>query len=73
MGANAVLVMSCPEENCHMQKGSHTARLHVKFVKNILQQIGQNPNRVEIVQLCAAEADKYVSMLKALEAALEGS
>lgn len=73
MGADAVLVISCPEENCHMQEGSHTARLHVKFVKNILQQIGQNPNRVEIVQLCAAEADKYASTLKALEAALEGS
>lgn len=73
IGADAVLVISCPEENCHMQEGSHTARLHVHFVKNILQQIGQNPNRVEIVQLCAAEADKYASKLKALETTLEGS
>lgn len=73
IGADAVLVISCPEENCHMQEGSHTARLHVHFVKNILQQIGQNPNRVEIVQLCAAEADKYASKLKALKTTLEGS
>ncbi|MFQ6124760.1 MAG: hydrogenase iron-sulfur subunit [Candidatus Heimdallarchaeota archaeon] len=73
LGADAVLVISCPEENCHMQEGSHTARLHVHFVKNILQQIGQNPNRVDIVQLCAAEANKYASKLKALEATLEGS
>ncbi len=73
IGADAILVISCPEENCHMQEGSHTARLHVHFVKNILQQIGQNPNRVEIIQLCAAEADKYASKLKALETTLEGS
>jgi len=73
IGAEAVLVVSCPEENCHMQKGSHTARLHVQFVKQILQQIGQNPNRVEIAQLCAAEADKYALKLKAFETILEGS
>ena len=66
-------MVSCPEENCHMQKGSHTARLHVQFVKQILHQIGQNPNRVEIAQLCAAEADQYALKLKAFETLLEGS
>ncbi len=66
-GADAVLVISCPEENCHMEKGSKTARLHVQFVKKLLQQIGQSPDRVESIQLCAAEADKYVLKLKALE------
>lgn len=47
-GADGVLILGCPEGDCHYQDGNHEARKRVYLVKRILEAYGIEPERLRI-------------------------
>jgi F420-non-reducing hydrogenase iron-sulfur subunit len=47
-GADGVLVLGCPEGDCHFQDGNIEAKKRVHLLQNLLHSFGIQPERVEI-------------------------
>ena len=58
VGAERVIVAHCPPGGCHHQDGDHLAKLVVQLTKDMLREIGQNPDRVHATYMIAAMPDK---------------
>lgn len=58
-GADAVIVSRCPEKSCHYRFGNKNAKLVVEFTKNLLDEIGFDGSRLELLELISAEPDKF--------------
>ena len=50
-GADAVLVLVCPEEQCRHVQGSIRARKRVEWVQNLLDEIGLAGQRLSIANI----------------------
>jgi|YelNatPaOPRAMG01_1025707.scaffolds.fasta_scaffold195551_2 F420-non-reducing hydrogenase iron-sulfur subunit len=48
-GADGVLILGCPEGDCHYQDGNFEARKRVYLLRKILNSYGIEPERVRIV------------------------
>jgi heterodisulfide reductase subunit A-like polyferredoxin/coenzyme F420-reducing hydrogenase delta subunit len=57
-GAEKVIVAHCPSGGCHHQTGDHMAELVVKFTRDMLKEIGQDPERVRSTFMIAALPNK---------------
>lgn len=53
-GADGVLVAGCLEGDCHFQAGNLNARRRVEHVQELLEQVGLNPRRVQMVNMSSA-------------------
>lgn len=51
VGADAVVVLVCPEEQCRFVQGSIRARKRVEWVQNLLDEIGLSGRRLSILNL----------------------
>ncbi|MHA2394169.1 MAG: hydrogenase iron-sulfur subunit [Promethearchaeota archaeon] len=60
-GADALLLVGCEEGNCQHLKGDIYARRIVSFAKDILDEIGLDRRRLEVVSLCAYNIEKFLS------------
>jgi F420-non-reducing hydrogenase iron-sulfur subunit len=58
-GADAVMVAGCLEGDCHFQKGNLEARTRVTRIKEIINDIGLDPERVEMFNMSAAMGNKF--------------
>ncbi|MGY5853727.1 MAG: hydrogenase iron-sulfur subunit [Candidatus Thorarchaeota archaeon] len=58
VGAEDVIVAHCPPGGCHHQTGDHTSELVVQLTKDMLREIGQDPERVRATYMIAATPDK---------------
>lgn len=56
-GADAVLVLVCPEEGCRFAEGSKRAKKRVDYVKHILDDIGLNGDRLNLFNTKAKDSD----------------
>ncbi|HUX99466.1 MAG TPA: hydrogenase iron-sulfur subunit [Candidatus Deferrimicrobium sp.] len=65
-GADAVLVVQCPEQSCHFMFGSHNTNLMVQFTKNILNEIGFESERLANIEMVSSDPDKYVKSIEKL-------
>ncbi len=54
-GADAVLVLVCPEKGCRYAEGSIRAKKRVDYVKTILDDIGMDGRRLNIFNTIAKE------------------
>ena len=54
-GADAVLVLVCPETGCRFAEGSIRAKKRVDYVKTILDDIGMDGRRLNIFNTAAAD------------------
>lgn len=48
-GADGVLILGCPEGDCHYQDGNFEARKRVHLLRKVLSAYGIEPERVRIV------------------------
>ncbi len=48
-GADGVLILGCPEGDCHYQDGNFEARKRVHLLRKVLSSYGIEPERVRIV------------------------
>jgi len=48
-GADGVIILGCPDNDCHFQNGNFQARKRVLLLKKTLQDFGIEPARLKIV------------------------
>ena len=58
VGAERVIVAHCPPGGCHHQDGDHLSELVVQLTRDMLREIGQDPDRVHATYMIAATPDK---------------
>ncbi len=70
-GADAVFVAGCPEEECHNFSGSRRASKRVKYTKQILSELGIEPERIEMFFVPRQETEPVVKAAKEMLSRLE--
>jgi coenzyme F420-reducing hydrogenase delta subunit len=58
VGAERVIVAHCPPGGCHHQTGDHLSELVVQLTREMLREIGQEPDRVRATYMMAATPEK---------------
>jgi heterodisulfide reductase subunit A len=58
VGAERVIVAHCPPGGCHHQSGDHLSELVVSLTRDMLREIGQDPDRVHATYMIAAMPEK---------------
>jgi coenzyme F420-reducing hydrogenase delta subunit len=59
-GADAVMVAGCMEGECHFVEGNLYARQIVDYTKDLLRDAGIDPRRLEMFNMSASMAQKFV-------------
>ncbi|MFX0210527.1 MAG: hydrogenase iron-sulfur subunit, partial [Candidatus Hodarchaeota archaeon] len=63
-GADAIMLVGCKIDGCHYKNGSIIAERRVMLTKKLLNQMGIEPERLEIFFVPCIEADKFVEATK---------
>jgi F420-non-reducing hydrogenase iron-sulfur subunit len=66
-GADGVYVAGCLEGECHFINGNLKARKRVNYVKKILEEIGLEPERVEMFNLSAGEGPHFAEIAREMD------
>ena len=71
-GADMVLIFGCEEGKCHYLEGNLRTKLLVEIMKELLNAIGWEPNRIKMYGLFSADVYKFLdaiedAMLKSIE------
>ncbi len=61
-GADGVYVAGCLEGECHYINGNLKARRKVNYVKKTLEEIGIEPERVEMYNLSSAQGARFAEI-----------
>lgn len=62
-GVDGVIVAGCLEGGCHYQEGNLRARRRVERAKQMLKEIGLEPERVEMFNLSSAEGTRFAAIV----------
>ena len=62
-GVDAVVVAGCLEGGCHFLEGNLRARRRVERAKGILEEIGLEPERLEMYNLSSAEGGRFAEIV----------
>lgn len=62
-GVDGILVAGCLEGGCHFLEGNLRARRRVERTKKILQEIGIEPERLEMFNLSSAEGSRFAEIV----------
>jgi len=49
-GVSGVCVVTCPKGKCTLAQGNYRAEIRAKTVRRLLEEIGADPRRVELIQ-----------------------
>ena len=63
-GADGVYVAGCLEGECHFIDGNLKARKKVQYVKKTLEEVGIEPERVEMFNLSAGEGPRFAEIAR---------
>ena len=63
-GADGVYVAGCLEGECHFLTGNLKARKRVNYVKKVLEEMGMEPERVEMFNLSAGEGPRFAEIAR---------
>jgi coenzyme F420-reducing hydrogenase delta subunit len=63
-GADGVYVAGCLEGECHFLTGNLKARKRVEYVKQVLKELGIEPERVEMFNLSAGEGPRFAEIAR---------
>ena len=58
-GADGVFVAGCLEGECHFLEGNLRAKKRVAYVKKLLDEVGVNPDRIEMFNLSSAMGGQF--------------
>ena len=61
-GADGVYVAGCLEGECHYIEGNLKARRKVEYVKKTLEELGIEPERVEMYNLSSAQGARFAEI-----------
>ena len=65
LGADGVVLLGCPPENCHYESGMNSARETVRQAKKILSLLGIEPERLALVEVPVGGGDTVSRRLAA--------
>ena len=60
-GADGVMIAGCPLGDCHYNSGNYKTRRRIVLLKNMLTQLGIEPERLKLEWISASEASKLRS------------
>lgn len=60
-GADGVMLAGCHPGDCHYNAGNYKARRRAMLLKNMLSQLGVEPERLKLEWISASEASKFQS------------
>ena len=63
-GADGVLVAGCEEGSCHFKEGNLLAKRRVNYTRNILSEAGLEAERLRMVNVSAASAQKFAESVR---------
>jgi coenzyme F420-reducing hydrogenase delta subunit len=63
-GADGVIVAGCLEGGCHFLEGNLRARRRVERAKEILAEIGLEPERLEMYNLSSGEGGRFAQIVR---------
>lgn len=63
-GADGILVAGCEEGSCHFVQGNFMARRRVDYTRTLLEEAGFEPERLEMVNIGAADAGRFVGIVE---------
>lgn len=64
LGADGVCVAGCLEGDCHFKNGNLRAAEHVESVKQTLEVLGLEPERLDMVRMSAGMGDRFAAYAK---------
>jgi coenzyme F420-reducing hydrogenase delta subunit len=70
-GADGVLILGCPEGECHFQNGNYQARKRVLLLKKALRDFGIEPRRLKIVFDMDPEGTRIKSAIDMMKTELQ--
>ena len=70
-GADGVYVAGCLEGECHYIEGNLKARKKVEYVKKTLEELGIEPERVEIYNLSSAQGARFAEIANEMVAKIK--
>ena len=62
-GADGVLISGCHPGECHYLKGNYLARRRFLLMRNLLEFIGVNPQRIRMSWVSASEGKKFADVI----------
>jgi len=62
-GADGVMVVGCPDGDCHFISGNYKGRRNVMLIQDTLQQLGIEAGRVKLAWVKTSEAPKFAATL----------
>ena len=69
-GADGVLILGCPDGQCHFQNGNYQARKRVLLLKKTLKDFGIEPSRLRIVLDVDPEGKNIPAVIDSMKAEL---
>jgi len=63
-GADGVMVSGCEAGSCHFLEGNLRARERVEYAKHLLDECGIGAERLEMFEVAASDAPKWVQVVK---------
>jgi F420-non-reducing hydrogenase iron-sulfur subunit len=61
-GVDGVYLAGCLEGECHFLKGNLRAKKRVNYLKELLKEVGIEPERVEMYNLSAAQGQRFAQI-----------
>lgn len=71
-GADGVYVAGCHEGECHFQNGNLKAKRRVAAVKKILEEVGLEPERVEMFHVSASDGPGFAAAARQMTERIRG-
>ena len=63
-GADAVLVTGCHLGDCHYVNGNEKTEVRYKFLEDMLQQLGLEPERLHLNWISASEGERFAHFIR---------
>jgi F420-non-reducing hydrogenase iron-sulfur subunit len=67
-GADGILILGCPEGDCHYQDGNYEAKKRVYLLRRMLESMGIEGERVRIVLSSDPEGHRIAQLAKEMKA-----
>jgi len=64
-GADGVMVAGCEPGGCHFIQGNLRAKLRVEYAKKLIQEVGINPERLEMYYIAASQGPLFAETSRA--------
>jgi len=66
-GADGVLILGCPDRECHFQTGNYQARKRIMLLRKVLKDFGIDPVRLKIALSIDPEGNQIPVIIEAMK------